>query len=206
MSKVVLIGYSGHGYVICEALLLLGIDIAGYAALKENELNPYDLKYLGDESHSNFYKNPDLNRFFVAVGDNSKRAKIFSTLQGIGKSLLTVVHPDARLSKYSSVGLGTYIARGTNVNSQVAVGDAVILNTGCCVDHECEIDSFAHIAPGSVLAGNVKVGLGTFIGANSTVKQGVKIGRNCIIGAGSVVLNDIEDNETWVGNPARRIK
>ena len=64
---------------------------------------------------------------------------------------------------------------------------------------------FIRVAPGAVLAGNVKVGAGTFIGANAVVKQGVVIGRNVIVGAGTVVLNDIPNGTKIVGNPNRFI-
>ena len=51
----------------------------------------------------------------------------------------------------------------------------------------------------------MKVGEGTFIGANSVIKQGVTIGKNVVIGAGSVIIKDIEDNKKVVGNPQRFI-
>ena len=55
------------------------------------------------------------------------------------------------------------------------------------------------------MAGNVKVGKLTLIGAGSTVIQGVKIGKNCIIGAGSVVIKNVPANSTYVGSPAKKI-
>jgi acetyltransferase-like isoleucine patch superfamily enzyme len=92
------------------------------------------------------------------------------------------------------------------VNAFAKVGVGVILNTGALIEHECVIGDYSHIAPGTVLAGNVSVGSNTFIGANSTVKQGIVIGNNAVIGAGSVVLTDIGDNEMWAGVPAKKIK
>jgi acetyltransferase-like isoleucine patch superfamily enzyme len=65
------------------------------------------------------------------------------------------------------------------------------------------IGDFSHIAPGAVLCGNVKIGKGTFVGANSVITQGINIGNNVIIGAGTVVIRDIPDNCTVVGNPQR---
>jgi acetyltransferase-like isoleucine patch superfamily enzyme len=51
----------------------------------------------------------------------------------------------------------------------------------------------------------VQIGAGCFIGANSVIKQGICIGKNSIIGAGSVVICNIDDNQVWVGNPAKRL-
>ena len=65
------------------------------------------------------------------------------------------------------------------------------------------IGDFAHIAPGSVLAGGVTVGANSFIGANSVIKQGVSVGRNVVVGAGSVILKDVEDNSIVYGNPSK---
>ena len=48
-----------------------------------------------------------------------------------------------------------------------------------------------------IIGDNVK------IYSNAVVIGGITIGNNVKIGAGSVVLNDIPDNSTVVGNPAR---
>ena len=47
---------------------------------------------------------------------------------------------------------------------------------------------------------------GASIGANATIICGVTIGEGAMIGAGSVVTKDVPSGETWVGNPARRIR
>ncbi|MBP7173039.1 MAG: N-acetyltransferase [Cloacibacterium sp.] len=47
---------------------------------------------------------------------------------------------------------------------------------------------------------------GASIGANATILPGIIVGENTVIGAGSVVTKNVPDNETWVGNPAKKIK
>jgi len=44
------------------------------------------------------------------------------------------------------------------------------------------------------------------IGSNSVIIGNIRIGNNVTIGAGSVVLNDVNDNMTVAGNPAKLIK
>jgi acetyltransferase-like isoleucine patch superfamily enzyme len=51
---------------------------------------------------------------------------------------------------------------------------------------------------------DIKVGAGTWIGANVVVLPGVTIGSGCVIAAGSVVIEDCEDNYLYAGNPARK--
>lgn len=47
---------------------------------------------------------------------------------------------------------------------------------------------------------------GASIGANSTILPGITIGENALIGAGSVVTKNIPAHETWVGNPAKKLR
>jgi maltose O-acetyltransferase len=50
----------------------------------------------------------------------------------------------------------------------------------------------------------IRVGAGTWIGANVVVLPGVTIGPGCVIGAGAVVRADCEANGVYAGVPARR--
>jgi acetyltransferase-like isoleucine patch superfamily enzyme len=46
---------------------------------------------------------------------------------------------------------------------------------------------------------------GANIGAGAMILCGVTIGKHAMIGAGTVVTKNVPANETWVGNPARKI-
>ena len=50
------------------------------------------------------------------------------------------------------------------------------------------------------------IGKNTFIGSNATLVAPIKLGKNVFIGAGSVVINNVNDNQTLVGNPAKSLK
>jgi sugar O-acyltransferase (sialic acid O-acetyltransferase NeuD family) len=207
MRKIALFGYSGHAYVVADAIKLSGDQLLGYYERRQATTNPYKLDWLGDEHETGVLEmlKQQSGYAIVSVGENSIRRKVMHYLQRQGVAFAAVIHPASIVSQMATVAEGCFIAAGAKVNPLAAVGAGVILNTGCIVEHECSLASFIHIAPGAVLAGNVQVGEGSFIGANAVIKQGVHIGSNVIIGAGAVVLNDIPDNQTWVGNPARKI-
>ena len=202
-NKSILIGYSGHGYVVAEAALESGINIMGYSDKDELEKNPFNIEYLGFENSEDFIGWDLEASFIIGIGDNIIRQKIAEVVISKGKKLQTVISKSASVSGTAKIGKGVFVNRSAAVNALAEIGDNVILNTGCIIEHECVLGNAVHIAPGAVLAGNVKVGERSFIGANSVVKQGVTIGRNVTIGAGSVVVRDIPDNEIWVGNPAK---
>jgi acetyltransferase EpsM len=204
-KKVVLLGYSGHGYVVAEALLQLGYHLIGYADEGEHEKNPYNIPFLGDERSPDFDWHREVS-YALGVGDNKIRSKIAQRVKSNGGRLLSVIHPQASISKDLKIGSGSFIARNVTVNPLVKIGENVILNTSCSIDHECLIEDNLHIAPGAVLAGNVKVGKGAFVGANSVVKEGVRIGEGALVGAGSVIIRDVGAGKHIVGNPGKYIR
>ena len=94
---------------------------------------------------------------------------------------------------------------GTVINPGARIGKGCIINTCSCVDHDCEVGDYVHIAVGSHLCGTVSVGNGTWIGAGATVSNNVSICSNCMIGAGSIVVKNIDLAGTYFGVPARSI-
>lgn len=204
-KKVVLIGYSGHALVAADILMQQKYSIYGYMDKNEVLHNPLNIPYLGFESNEADRKRLKNIPCFPAIGDNEIRRKVFELLASNNIEQPQAISPKANISNFCSIGLGTLVCQGACINAFAKIGNAVIINTGSIVEHECTIEDYSHIALGAVLAGNVTVGKNSFIGANAVVKQGVIIGQNVVVGAGAVVLADVEDNQVWVGNPAKRL-
>jgi sugar O-acyltransferase (sialic acid O-acetyltransferase NeuD family) len=202
-QRIVLLGYSGHAYVIADAILKCKLNLYGYVALKHSLTNYYKLEYLGFEHDQDFQGWGKGYGFVLAVGNNLTRRNFFHNFSVRDESIVSVFHPSAVISELVSIAKGVVVLANANINALSKLGDGVIINTGATVEHECTIGDFVHIAPGATLAGNVCVGDNTFIGANAVVKEGVKIGKNVVIGAGTVVLRDIEDGMKVLGNPGR---
>lgn len=201
-GKAVIIGYSGHAYVVLDTLLDNHVEIMGYCEIAERERNPYQLDYLGSERAQEVIKILKSTRCYLGIGDNKIRAKIFEHLTDHNLPMPNLIHRSATLSPKTQIGNATVIMPGVIINAMAKIGKAAIINSAAVIEHECDIDNYTHIAPGAVLAGKVKVGQGSFIGANAVIKQGVIIGSNVIVGAGAVVLKNIGDNLTVYGNPA----
>ena len=204
-KEIILIGYSGHGFVVAEAAISINMNLKYYSEKEKVINNPYDLSYIGFENEENFVGWTKNVAFILGIGDNQLRHKIAKQVCFKEKEMPNVIHNEASLSKSIQIGKGNFIARNVSVNPFVTIKNFCILNTGCIIEHECFIEESSHIGPGAVLAGNVKIGQRTFVGANSIIKQGVTIGNDVVIGAGAVVLNDILDGKKVVGNPAREI-
>lgn len=201
---MVVIGYSGHAYVVCNILDVAGTKVLFYCDKEEKSYNPLQLEYLGDENQEAVQNKIRNEKFFIAVGDNRIRRKVYELLKE--KSILPVnaVHPAANIASNAKIAQhNVMISSGVAVNPLTVIGNGVICNTNATIEHECVIGDFAHIGPGAVLCGNVTVGEDAFIGAGAVVRQGIRIGKNAMVGMGAVVVKDIADGETVVGNPSR---
>jgi len=199
----IIIGYSGHAFVVLDVLLANGIICNYYCEKEQKPINPFDLEYLGNEKDPKLLKLLSEHNIYIAIGENISRSKIFDFLALNNLITPFVSHPSAIISPSVRLADATIIMPGVAINAMATIGKGVICNTSSIIEHECSIGDFSHIAPGAVLAGNVSIGKHCFIGANSVIKQGVRIGDGVIIGAGSVVLGDVSDNNMVFGNPAK---
>lgn len=199
-------GYSGHAYVVIESALHTGLTIAGYFDYEPAVTNPYMLDYMGFEQKTAIQPIIQQHFVFPALGDNTIRQRLIQRFEADKLAQCILIDPSARVSPTAVIGLSTYVGKNACVNALCQIGKGVIVNTSAVVEHECRIGDFSHVAPNATLCGNVTVGKMTFIGAGSIVKQGVRIGDNCTIGAGAIVLKNVATGETWVGNPAKKIK
>lgn len=204
-KEVILIGYSGHAYVVADTVLENGFKIAGYADKEAVLQDPFDLAYLGFEKKDDFIGWQKEFSFVIGIGENNIRQNIAKLIESKGKTIKTIIHKTANISKTAVISSGGFINKNVVVNALARVGKNVILNTGCIIEHECVLGDTVHIAPGAVLAGNVTIGERTFVGANAVIKQGIVIGKDVIIGAGAVIISNIPDGKKVVGNPGRII-
>ncbi len=202
--EVILIGYSGHGFVAADIFKSAGYRIIGYCDTDKKDFNPFSLDYLGSEKNDDAIQLLKQHAYFIAVGDNNIRRKIYESLISVTKPL-KAIHPSAVMSASAIIKDGVFIAASAIINPLVQLGTGDICNTSCSIDHECIIGDFAHIGPVAVLCGNVSVGELSFVGAGSVVKQGISIGKNVTIGAGAVIVKNGPENSVRIGNPLKQL-
>lgn len=203
-KRLVIIGASGHGKVVADAAQKMRcyMDIV---FLDDNgsltECNGFPVIGKSNEI-KNYIKDSDI---FVAIGNAATRQSLQETLQTMGASVPSIVHPAAVIGENIIIGCGTVVMAGAVINPGSTIGKGCIINTCSSVDHDCKVANFVHISVGAHLAGTVEVGDRTWVGAGVIVSNNVNICGDCMIGAGAVVIKNIEKAGTYVGIPAKRM-
>lgn len=167
-KRLIIIGAGGHAKVVCENARINGYEIVGILDdLKEGIF--CGARIIGKIDRCTEYKDDCL--FVVAIGDNVKREEICLRYD---LNFITLIHPEAVVSKSARLGEGTVVMAGAVINADSMIGKHCIINSNATVEHDCSVGDFVHIAYGAVLSGGAKANKGITVGANAVVGIGAK--------------------------------
>jgi UDP-perosamine 4-acetyltransferase len=191
-----LVIYGGwfFGRVVAETAELVGWTVAGF-------VDPDPPEWVTALSCV-----PDNTFAIVAIGNNTQRAFVQGKVLERGRSLVSIVHPTASVSRSATLNAGCYLAEHAAIRSNSFVGAGTILNTGSVVSHDCHIGSFVTFGPNAASASHVSIGARTMLGVGACVRPHTKIGADCEVGAGGAVVDNIPDGITVAGVPAKPIE
>lgn len=207
MSKLLIVGAGGHGKVIADTAAL-NPHWNEIAFLDDCYPQVYQVHHWKVINKINYahklvseYKN-----LVIGLGNNQLRMDLFNQMLNLGFNIVSIIHPNAYISSYVKIAEGTVVFANAVININAVIGRVCIINSGAVVEHDCVLEDAVHISPGANLAGGVKVGASSWVGIGAKIIEKINIGKNTKIGAGAVVINNITDNVTAVGVPAKVIK
>ncbi len=207
-KHIVIVGAGGHGRVCADNAEAAGFTIHGFAD-DNHELGE---TINGHQCVANTFEDikehcqPGYRMFFVGIGDNVLRQKIYTMAIELGYDIPSIIHPSAMVSRHAIVGLGTIVMTGAVINANAQVGEGCIVSVGSSVDYDCVIADCVQMSPGVAIAGGVNIGARSFIGTGASIIPGISIGEDCLVGAGAAVTKDIESGGRVAGVPARPIR
>ena len=210
MKRIAILGAGGHGQVVADILLAASAQGTSAEVLGFLDDNPClaGVSILGLPVLGPIADLPETrcDSAIVAIGDNRVRRRMCEFVRQLGLELVQAIHPRATVAADARLGPGVVVCAGAVIGTGSVVGDGALLNTCCSIDHHNVIAAYAHICPGSHLAGNVTVGMGAMIGMGSAVLPGRIVGEWAVVAAGSVVTKDVPAGSVAAGTPCRVIK
>lgn len=204
MTRLAILGASGHGKVVADAAAAAGWREIVFFDDATPSGAMLDWRIEGDTARL-IEARGEFDAAVVAIGDNRTRLDKHRALADAGLPLATVVHPSAVVSRHAVVGAGTVVFACAVINAAARLGLSCIVNTSASVDHDCDLGDGVHVSPGAHVGGGVTIGAASWIGIGASVRHGLRIGAGVMVGGGAVVIANVEPGDTVVGVPARKI-
>jgi len=197
-ARAIIFGAGGHARVVAS---LLGTDVevlyatsdGGEGLLRIDDV----LSRIDDYQRDTFY---------VAIGDNDVRERLYDQLRALDVTPGTCVAPGAFVARNAHLGHGVVICPGAVVGAHAELGDNVIVNTLSSVDHDCQVGDHGQLTAGVTFGGTTRAGPRTFFGIKCATVPGVTIGEGAVIMAGSLVTRDVPPRVVAGGYPAKVIR
>lgn len=191
--KQALIGYGGHAR---EVITQIGKNLPYFV----------DDEFLVSGALPLSKFDPNEYEVMVAVGGSKVRESIVDKLP-LSTKFFTFIHPTALImDKNIEIGEGSFIGAYSILTTNIKLGKHSLLNRSNHIGHDSVIGDYFSTMPGAIVSGNVNIGSKVYMGTNSSIREKTNICNNVTIGLNSGVIKDINQEGTYVGSPAIRIK
>jgi len=202
--RLILLGAGGHARVVLELLRAAGgFEVLGLVDSRGGGGFVGGVPILGGEDTLPRLRAEGIAAAMVAIGDNAARERLGDVLLALAFGLPSAVHPAALVAPSARLGPGAVIMARAVLGTDTAVAALGLVNTGAILDHDGVLRRAAHLAPGSTLAGGVRVGARALVGVGASVAPGIGIGADAVVGAGAAVVEDVPEGARVGGVPAR---
>lgn len=200
MTEIALYGAGGHAFAMLGVLDAIEMYVPK-VIYDDNPIDHVlDIPVLPYDSN-----NVSCDQFCISIGDNAARARVAAKMND-RFTFPNLVHPSVTIGPKFQTGKGNMILSGAVIDTDVRLGDFVIVNNHATLSHNVVIGDFCHVAIQAAVAGGVTIGNGVLIGAGAVVLPGLTIGDHAIIGAGAVVTTHVPERAVVVGNPGKIIR
>jgi sugar O-acyltransferase (sialic acid O-acetyltransferase NeuD family) len=145
--------------------------------------------------------------FMVAIGNPQDREYYTKNLRLVhNANFVTVVHPQANVSRHSHIGFGCVIGPRCGISVDTFIGNFTCIQEYTVIGHDSVIGNWCQINSHCTISGGSRIGDYVTIHPNSVVTSKAVIGDGVIVAPGSVVVGKISPGITVIGNPARKFE
>ena len=132
--------------------------------------------------------------------------------EGLGQEFDSRINAYVKFPQIGGVEIGDNVEIGPYSTIRRSALGTTTINHGtkigsyCNIGHNCDIGKNCLLTSNVIIAGSSSIEDDVYIGIGALIRNKVKVAKNATIGLGAVVIRNVPKNETWVGNPAKKIK
>lgn len=150
------------------------------------------------------YKDNDL-QVVIGVADPKVKRSIIEKLGKFNLQYPALVSNKAWIANGVKIGQGVIIYPGVSINHGSSISEFALINMNCALGHDTTVGSYSFLSPGVSTGGFTQLGTGVIMGINSATNQQIKVGDHAIVGGQAMLINNVKENTTVAGVPAKRI-
>lgn len=203
--KVVIWGCGGHAREVNYLCKRAGVTVKGFLDERPQMKGKLvdGIPVLGDIDDIVALKDK-VKIVCAGVGDPELKARFYNkTIESEFEIAEAIVHPRVEIDPDNNIGKGVIICEGATMTIGIELSDHVVINRNVTIGHDCIVEAFSTISPGTNISGNVTIREKCFIGTGSSIREKVTIAAHTTVGGGAFVDTDIVKKGTYVGVPAR---
>lgn len=132
--------------------------------------------------------------------------------EGLGQEFDSMTDSYVKFPQIGGVKIGDNVEIGPYSTIRRSALGTTVINMGtkigsyCNIGHNCIIGKNCLLTSNVIIAGSSIIEDNVFLGIGALIRNKIKVSKNATIGLGAVVVKNIPENETWIGNPAKKIK
>lgn len=140
----------------------------------------------------------------MAIASPQAKQKLVPMLLERGAQFETVIHPEASLGEFCTIGQGVVIYPSCGMTDNVTIGNYCTL-LDSRFGHDISVGDYTTISGMTHILGNVEIGKAVFVAANAVIAPHAHVEDGAYVGLGSVVLRRVKAGKRVFGNPAREM-
>jgi sugar O-acyltransferase (sialic acid O-acetyltransferase NeuD family) len=144
---------------------------------------------------------PDEFLAFVPLGSarmNMLRAEKYQLMKSLGYRFVSYVHASNRIKGRCEIGENCFILENQSINFDAAIGNNVVIWSGCQIGDRSRIGDHAFLAAHVVLNGDVTIGDYAYLGSNCNISNSVHVARQSFIGANALITQDTDERAVHI--------
>lgn len=203
-ESLIIVGARGMGRELAGYLMTEGYSVKGFLDGGFSETKwTYPIPIL--DSPENWMPSHD-ERFIVALGEAKWRRHYVKLLTERGAQFTSFISKHAFVGSRVVIGDGSIVAPTAVLTGDIRLGCHCILNIHTSISHDCVVDDFVTLSPGSRITGRCVLAKDVFLGVNASLIPDVTLAAKIVVGGGAVVTKSWEtEGITLVGVPAKRL-